>query len=89
MAAGRGLWQGCTELTDRFDPTTPQPPPPTSNNSSNGSSNNNSGGSNNMGHDKKTGEVLEYTASEVMDLMACRVRPTAGEATHPASSSTP
>ena len=37
----------------------------------------------------KTGEVLEYTAGEVMDLMARRVRLTAGKATHPASSSTP
>ena len=37
----------------------------------------------------KTGEVLEYTTGEVIDLMARRVRLTAGEATHPASSSTP
>ena len=37
----------------------------------------------------KTGEVMEYTAGEVMDLMANRVRLTAGEDTvpHPASSS--
>ena len=35
----------------------------------------------------KTGEDIEYTAGEVMDLMSNRARKTVGEAT-PASSST-